>query len=396
MDNSLLFGGLDQFAATADGFTVPPAGMLMKVNLKDLFEDHEFEGGIRVPTAFNGAEYFFLYHNRKHRLDKRWAFYMKDQRNRSDANSYIPQRDRYNILLGQFTLRYPFDIFRSLRGSVTLRRDQNVPLATDAASYTRQVTAQPRIGARLEYVFDNSLETGLNLRSGARYKFFAEFVKKFDFSTNENGGQSLTFSKGVMSILGVDARFYQPILKHSVWATRIAGATVAGSEKILYFLGGVDNWLMPQRDDEISIPPGDFAFQTLAANLRGFKLNTRNGNNYLLINSELRVPVAKYIFKNISSQLIRNFQVVGFFDVGSAWTGFNPYRADNPLNTTTYKEGETITVTVNYFRDPIAASYGVGLRTKLFGYFVRADYGYGIETRIIQKPILHISMGLDF
>jgi hypothetical protein len=153
---------------------------------------------------------------------------------------------------------------------------------------------------------------------------------------------------------------------------------------------------MPQRDDEISIPPGDFAFQTLAANLRGFKLNTRNGNNYLLINSELRVPVAKYIFKNISSQLIRNFQIVGFFDVGSAWTGFNPYRADNPLNTTTYKEGETITVTVNYFRDPIAASYGVGLRTKLFGYFVRADYGYGIETRIIQKPILHISMGLDF
>jgi len=396
MDNSLLFGGLDQFAATADGLTVPPAGMLMKVNLKDLFEDHEFEGGIRVPTAFNGAEYFFLYHNRKHRLDKRWAFYMKDQRNRSDANSYIPQRDRYNILLGQFTLRYPLDIFRSLRGSVTLRRDQNVPLATDAASYTRQVAAQPRIGARLEYVFDNSLETGLNLRSGARYKFFAEFVKKFDFSTNENGGQSLTFSKGVMSILGVDARFYQPILKHSVWATRIAGATVAGSEKILYFLGGVDNWLMPQRDEEISIPPGDFAFQTLAANLRGFKLNTRNGNNYLLINSELRVPVAKYIFKNISSQLIRNFQIVGFFDVGSAWTGFNPYRADNPLNTTTYKEGETITVTVNYFRDPIAASYGVGLRTKLFGYFVRADYGYGIETRIIQKPILHVSMGLDF
>lgn len=60
MDNSLLFGGLDQFAATPDGFTVPPAGMLMKVNVKDLFEDHEFEGGIRVPTSFNGAEYFFF------------------------------------------------------------------------------------------------------------------------------------------------------------------------------------------------------------------------------------------------------------------------------------------------------------------------------------------------
>lgn len=396
MDNSLLFGGLDQFAATPNGFTVPPAGMLMKVNLKDLFEDHEFEGGIRVPTSFNGAEYFFLYHNRKHRLDKRWAFYMKDLKNRTETNSYIPQKDRYNILLGQFTLRYPFDIFRSIRGTVTLRRDQTIPLATDVGSYTEKIKAQPRIGARLEYVFDNSLETGLNLRAGARFKFFAEFVKKFDFSTNENGGQSLNFDNGIMSILGVDARFYQPLLKHSVWATRIAGATVSGSEKILYFLGGVDNWLMPKRDDAISIPPGNYAFQTLAANLRGFKQNTRNGNNYLLINNELRIPVAKYFLKNISSQLIRNFQVIGFFDVGTAWTGFNPYRADNPLNTTTYKEGEAITVTIHYFRDPIVAGYGVGLRTKIFGYFVRADYGYGIETRVTQKPILHLSMGLDF
>jgi len=396
MDNSLLFGGLDQFAATPNGFGVPPAGMLMKVNLKDLFEDHEFEGGVRIPTSFDGAEYFFLYANKKHRLDKRYAIYMKDTRSRTESNSFIPQRERYNILLGQFTLRYPFDIFRSLRGTLTLRRDQVVPLATDLPSLSRSVQAQPRIGGRLEYAFDNSLETGLNLRTGARYKLFAEYVRRFTFSAEEGGNRSLSFSQGAMQIFGADARFYFPLLKHSILATRIAGATVSGSEKILYFLGGVDNWLMPQRDDEISIPPGNYAFQTLAANMRGFRLNTRNGNNYLLINQELRIPVAKYFFKNTASQLIRNFQVVGFFDVGTAWTGGNPYRTDNPLNTTTYKEGQSITVTLNYFRDPIVAGYGVGVRTKLFGYFVRADYGYGIETRVIQKPILHLSMGLDF
>lgn len=42
------------------------------------------------------------------------------------------------------------------------------------------------------------------------------------------------------------------------------------------------------------------------------------------------------------------------------------------------------------------AGYGVGLRTTLFGYFVRADYAWGIETRRVQQPKLYLAMGLDF
>jgi hypothetical protein len=277
----------------------------------------------------------------------------------------------------------------------TLRQDKAITLSTNNATLEAPNYAEQRAGIRLSAVYDNTEDVDLNLRTGTRMKVWVESVKRFDVNSDPNF--SIKLNKGFMTVIGIDARHYQPLDKRSILALRFAAGTSFGSEKMLYFLGGVDNWLFPKFNNNIPLPEGEnFAFQTLAANLRGFKLNTRNGNNYLLINSELRVPVAKYIFKNISSQLIRNFQIVGFFDVGSAWTGFNPYRADNPLNTTTYKEGETITVTVNYFRDPIAASYGVGLRTKLFGYFVRADYGYGIETRIIQKPILHISMGLDF
>jgi hypothetical protein len=53
-------------------------------------------------------------------------------------------------------------------------------------------------------------------------------------------------------------------------------------------------------------------------------------------------------------------------------------------------------LTVNYFKDPIVASYGFGARVLLFGYTVRADYGWGIETREIQKPMLHLALGADF
>ncbi|MCB0632302.1 MAG: hypothetical protein KDD15_21325, partial [Lewinella sp.] len=58
MDNSLLFEGLDSYASNTDGYNYPPPGILLKANFKDLFEDHEFEGGVRIPTTFNGTEYF--------------------------------------------------------------------------------------------------------------------------------------------------------------------------------------------------------------------------------------------------------------------------------------------------------------------------------------------------
>ena len=88
--------------------------------------------------------------------------------------------------------------------------------------------------------------------------------------------------------------------------------------------------------------------------------------------------------------------MVGFFDVGTAWVGRTPYREDNPLNTTVFEEGNVIDVTVNYFRDPIVAGYGVGARAMLFGYFIRVDYGWGIETRQVQDPRLYLSLGVDF
>ncbi len=53
-------------------------------------------------------------------------------------------------------------------------------------------------------------------------------------------------------------------------------------------------------------------------------------------------------------------------------------------------------MTVNYFKDPIVAGYGVGVRLPLFGYFVRGEYAWGIETREIMKPRLHFAIGYDF
>jgi hypothetical protein len=397
LDNSLLYGGLESPAANPDGFETPVPGILIKTNFKDLFEDYEFELGARFPTSFNGDEYFFTFKDKKKRLDKTYTAYRKTTRYTLNNNLVTPEKTRAIVLLGQAQFSYPLDIFRSIRGIVNLRNDKLIQLSTDAQALNEATTNQQRIGVRLEYIFDNTLDVALNIKNGMRYKIYGEVIKRFDLSVLD--GFNFEVPKGAMGILGLDARHYQRVAKHSVFATRLNVATSFGSEKILYYLGGVENWLFPSFNDNIPNPTGnDFSYQTLAANLRGFKQNIRNGNSYALFNAELRVPIFKYFSRSKPrSSFLRNFQIVGFFDIGTAWQGLSPFEKDNPLNTVNIAPpNNPVSVKVNFFRDPVVAGYGAGIRTMLFGYFLRLDYAWGIETRVVQDPILYFSMGTDF
>ena len=178
---------------------------------------------------------------------------------------------------------------------------------------------------------------------------------------------------------------------------RLAGEISYGTNKMLYILGGVDNWLLPEFNNNIPLPTNQqFAYQTVATNLRGFNYNTRNGTSYGIFNAELRIPIFRYFSENITSSFLRNFQLVGFFDAGTAWEGFTPFAKDNPINTIYLENPPTVKLKVNYYRDPVVAGFGFGARTSLLGYFVRADYGYGIETKVIGKPVFYLAFGTDF
>ncbi|MEL6142075.1 MAG: hypothetical protein AAFU67_10695, partial [Bacteroidota bacterium] len=186
-DNEPLFDGLNSLSGNPDGFTQQPLGLLLKGNIMDLFEDHVIEGGVRIPTAFNGTEYFLIYHNRKKRLDKYYAVYRRNRRREEGFLVFNPRRIDENTLLGQFGVRYPLDVFRSLRATATLRRDRVQTLPTEFAALQEPAFQQQRIGARLEYVFDNTLDLSENLRQGTRYKVYADFYKSFNLSLDGTG-----------------------------------------------------------------------------------------------------------------------------------------------------------------------------------------------------------------
>lgn len=402
MDNNLLFDGLEVYNDSLSRFRTPPAGVLIRANFKDLLENYVIEAGFRLPTTFNGTEFYVWMDDKKRRLDRRYVLYRRTQLNNvprmgPNANLQPPEQQRTNTLLAQYEVRYPLDVFFSLRGTVSLRQDKTIVLSSDEQTLERPDVSEQRAMLRLAAVYDNVVDIDLNLRTGTRARLYADVVKRFAFNTQPDW--SLRVNDGFMTVIGLDARHYRLLDRRSILALRLAGATSFGSERMLYLLGGVDNWLFPPFNENIVQPsPDRFAFRTLATNLRGFEQNIRNGNSYALLNAELRVPIFKYFSrKPVMGNFWRNFQLVGFFDAGTAWQGDNPYDGDNPINIRDIDDNlPTVFVRVKYFRDPLVAGYGVGLRTMIFGMYLRIDHAWGIETRVVQPPIWHFALGADF
>jgi len=363
----------------------PGFNAFIKLGVADLFEDYHLTGGVRLSANLKNNEYFASFKNLKKRLDKELIFHRKV------LNEY--QQDygvKHQIEEGILNLTWPFDQVKSIRGSIFLRYDNAAYRATISPTATLALKTPNMItynaGLRLSYVFDNTRSPGLNLFYGTRYKLFAEYY------------QPITDLDNNMFVVGLDFRKYIKLFRSFIWANRLAASTSFGTQRLAYYLGSVDNWMFPKFNNYMQVDQTqNFQYQTLATNMRGFNQNIRNGNSFVVINSELRMPVFKIISnKPLKSQFLRNFMVVGFFDVGTAWSGPNPFSDNNALFRQEIYSYPIKVVIINQ-NDPIVAGYGFGLRSKLFGYYVRADWAWGIENGYIhKKSIFYLSLSLDF
>jgi hypothetical protein len=382
-----------------------PLNGIIRVGTSDLFEDWKFAGGFRISPDLNNNEYIFTIQYLKKRIDYAFTYYRNSTKlNLNFGGPAFTYLAKEFTNLYQGTVTYPFNRIQSLRLNLAIRRDKDV-VVTDRDRPETLTIPDLKITtalAHLEYVHDDVINPATNIWNGLRYKIYtdvnAEVINKFGTQKREDHPFTMN--------LGFDARHYLPIYRNIIWAVRAAGDFSWGKQKLIYFLGGVDNWLTfgeNQRNDgtyrylnpaNIPDPNTTYAFQTLAVNLRGFLQNTANGNNALVINSEIRAPVFSSFFnKPINNAFLRNFQIVQFFDLGTAWNG---------------KYNKIARPTVNYNSPPIevkikaggvgpfAGGYGFGARSTLLGYFLRFDAGWEMNGFFQGKPKYYFAMGLDF
>lgn len=187
---------------------------------------------------------------------------------------------------------------------------------------------------------------------------------------NRPNNFNIDLNQGFTTVLGMDARYYQGLLNHSVLAVRLTSATSFGSKPNIYYLGNVNNTIFPSFDNSVPLPENrDFAFKSNVPHLRGFKSNIRNGSSYALLNTEFRLPLFMYLLgKDKGASMLRNFQLIAFFDAGLAWYGAGPYSAENPLNSVQVKD-VLVELDIQYFRDPLVMGYGWGAPHPTFGLF---------------------------
>ncbi len=381
LDNSLLNETYQSFTGGAVYFD-PGLNALIKIGVNDLMDDYRITGGFRLSGNLNSNEYLVSYENLKKRMDKQFTFYRQ-------AREEISSNALYKIHTHEikYINKWPFNDLTSIRGTVSYRNDRIVNLSTDLQNLQAKNRYQNWASTRLEFVYDNTLNTGLNLYNGFRYKLFAEYYNEIDKKNS------------YLSVLGADFRYYLKVHRQIILASRFAASTSLGTNKLIYYLGSLDNAFAPTDNFNYNIQidrTQQYAFQAVATNLRGFTQNIRNGNSFALINSELRIPLFQYLAnKPIRSDFVRNFQVIGFADVGTAWTGPSPYNKNNALYTEEYP-GNPISITVTKDVEPIVAGYGFGLRSRVLGYFLRADWAWGIDDGQVQPRIFYFSLGLDF
>ena len=355
--------------------------VFLGASLTDLMEDYRIDGGVKFNTTLLNNEYVMRFSDLHKRLDKSLTFH----RNVVDAsNGYYYRRTFTNE--GLFQLSYPFSEILALRGTAIYRNDHSLYLSIDDRSLAEPDHYDNWVGLRAELVLDDTRHLATNIHTGTRGKVFAEYYQLVSRNTTN------------LAVVGFDVRDYRRLWRSLIWANRIAGSASLGKSQLIYYMGGVDNWIMARFDEGTPVDSDmNYAYQTLATNMRGFQQNIRNGSNFVVINSEIRFPIfACLVNKPINYEFIRNFQIVAFGDVGTAWAGINPYDLSNSLYTSHYTDG-SLDISVTEQKDPIVGGIGVGLRTTILGYFVRFDAAWGIEDyKVNSKPQIYFSFNLDF
>jgi len=394
IDNSILINRYQPFTGqpVSPIRLTDPVNGLIRIGVSDLMEDYKFSGGFRFPSSLDGTEYFFSFAYLKKRFDYKFTYYRKVDK--ASLGDVYPIKLKTNLY--QLEVRYPFDQVRSLRLQTGFRNDRMVILASDEQSLKVQDFKENYALLRLEYVYDNTINPAVNIWHGTRYKIYGDMNAQISgdlngfFNPTAAGKGKFTYN------MGVDIRHYEKIYRNFIWATRFAMDVSWGSRKLLYYLGGVDNWLNPKINTNTPVNLNtNYGFQTLAVNLRGYKQNAKNGNNVMLFNSELRLPVfATLLDKPINSAFLRNFQLTQFLDIGTAW---NEKLSFKDANYTYYTGSDGVTVKIKEgFLGPFVGGYGFGARTTIAGYFLRVDAGWPMIAFFRGNPIWYFGMGVDF
>jgi hypothetical protein len=383
-------------------FVVDPLrgfGINLNGKMTDILDNHVFTGGIMTALDFNsGGDIWFEYEYLKSRLDFRGRFDRKTVRVEESDITF----QKYVLTQVEAGVSYPLNINSRIYAAPFVAKTQYFNLNPDSLIFG-QVPEQNRfdvnyVGGKVEFAYDRTEPMGLYSFTGIKGKIGFQHY------------QGLNHGDRSFSNFYLDLRNYQKIHKNITLASKLYFGSFSGNNPQNYLVGGMDNWLFnefynpPSNRPEpspIRNPSGGENSNILFADfvdLRGYDYDEIRGNNVITFTTELRIPLFSYLTRgNITSNFIRNFQLVGFYDIGSAWDEFAPWERVNDQNTEVINtEGSPFVIVLNNFNNPWLQSYGAGLRTVLLNYYVKFDVARPIRNYETEDLKFYFTLGYNF
>jgi hypothetical protein len=380
-------------------------GMKNQLVLNDLLENHIINLSLYVSPTIRSHDIKAFYENLTQKIDWRVGFERRSiALDQVDFRSHFLFRPLQVSLPENNTLffnrrvldqrvysqaSYPLSQKMRLTGKLSVANITDV----DYNDLTKDILQTTFFGASMAWVYDNTEVPYVNFPVGTKMKVILD--RQYSVNRQNQGFDRLM----------VDLRRYQKVAPGVVLAARASVGLSQGADPKYTFLGGTENWINRQvqtnSGQNIGIPLDlrDLAFYNFAGSLRGFNFGKMYGHNHVLANIELRFSMADLLAQNAAvSNALRNLQLVIFDDFGAAWNGTKgPFSRQNSLNTEIIGGGTNpFRAEVTNFKNPFLMGYGVGARTTILGYFIRFDYAWGIEDKVVSRPVLHFSLGHDF
>ncbi|MGY6523664.1 MAG: biopolymer transporter Tol [Mongoliitalea sp.] len=384
-----------------DWIVDPLRGFGIKLNgeMTDLLDNHAFRGSIMTPLDFrSGSDVSFEYEYLKQRVDARFRY----DRRAIQVNQGDLTFQRYVLNKAELGFSYPVSVHARFTAAPFLARTQYFNLNPDSI-LRGQFPERNRldvnyVGGTAEFVLDKTQQIGLFAQEGMKGKVGIRHY------------QGLNLGERSFSNFYLDFRNYQKIHKNIIFASRVFAGSFFGQNPQNYLVGGMNNWLFNQ----FRTPPANRPEQSPVRNpegvensnilfaefvdLRGFLFDEIRGRNVITFTSELRLPLFSYLSRgNITSNFVKNFQMVAFYDVGSAWNEAAPWERNNDRNTEIIRTpGSPFVITLNNFGNAWLQSYGAGLRTIFLNYYCKLDVARPVRNFETENLRFYVTLGYNF
>jgi len=366
INNDYYINRYQPYKAYLGSFKFPEVGAMVQGGFSDLFDNHHFNIGYRMPSGTDGSDFFFRYGNTARKLDWHIMYFRKVEtldpdpdRNWLDKEGLpYPALAKVKTYYYELGFHYPLHYDWSLSLDIAARNDKTIFPATDRHS--------------LQY--DNLHQwwniNSLILHADKLHPVIPMLYKGWEGKVMLDGmlahGENAVILYGSM----LKVAFHQPLYKKITAVLQLQAGYSGGAQKILYNFGGLDNNVVPRIDTTVQLKQdAPYAFQSLVTPFRGYRQNSIYGSRFGLINADIYVPLfAGLIPWHTSFSMVNQLQLGIFCD--AAFAG----RDENMLPETPAQ----------------LFAYGLSARTMLAGYGLRFDIAW--PGSFNKQPVWYLSL----